>query len=43
MQEGMALICVMCRDVKGQSNVLVNLGRPYNEEKWDSHTGGGKA
>ena len=40
MKEGMALICVMCRDGKGQFNGLVNLRRPYNKDKWDSHAGG---
>ena len=33
MQEGMALICVMCRDGKGQSNGLMKLRRLYNEDK----------
>ena len=42
MQEGMDLICFMCWYGKGQSNGLANLRRPYNEEKWDSHAGGGE-
>ena len=42
MQEGMALICVMCWYGKVQSIGLVNLRRPYNEEKWDSHARGKK-
>ena len=42
MQEGMALVCVMCRDGKGKSNGRVHLRRPYNEEKWDSHAVGRK-
>ena len=41
-QEGMALICIMCRDGEGKSDGVMNLRRMYNKEKWDAHTAGEK-
>ena len=40
--DGMAIICICCRDYKGKSDGVISLRSPYNEYYWKSHIAGKK-